>query len=133
MYYRSKNYKDAALQYEKAMALEKRSRSLASDLWKVLVDQLGMSYGLSGELTKAKTLFEWAITQEPEYPMFYYNLACAFAEMGNRDQTLKNLRMAYKYKRNMIYGENFPDPKRDSSFNKYLQDKYFSAEIGKMR
>lgn len=84
-------------------------------------------------LTKAKALFEWAITQEPEYPMFYYNLACAFAEMGNRDQTLKNLRLAYKYKGNMISGENFPDPKEDSSFSKYLQDKEFSAELGKMR
>lgn len=133
MYYRSKNYKDAALQYEKALDLEKRSKFLNPDLWKVLVDQLGSSYGISGELTKAKALFEWAITQEPEYPMFYYNLVCAFAEMGNREQTLKNLRMAYKYKGNMIYGEDFPDPKVDPSFSKYMQDKDFSAELGKMR
>jgi hypothetical protein len=133
MYYRSKNYKDAALQYEKALELEKRAKLLGPDIWKVLVDQLGMSFGISGELTKAKALFEWAITQEPEYPMFYYNLACTFAEMGNQEQTLKNLRMAYKYKGNMIYGEDFPDPKQDSSFSKYMQDKDFIAEMGKLR
>jgi len=132
VYYRNKNYKDASLQYEKALTLEKRTRSLDPNMWKVLIDQLGMSYGISGELTKAKALFEWAITQEPEYPMFYYNLACAFAEIGDRDQALKNLRLAFKYKDNMISGEKFPDPKTDSSFRKFMQDKDFSAEMRKM-
>lgn len=70
--------------------------------WLVLVDQLGVSCGISGDLTGAKKVFEWAITIEPEYPLFYYNLACACAEMNDLDSAIKNLTMAYKFKGNMI-------------------------------
>jgi tetratricopeptide (TPR) repeat protein len=132
LYYRDKDYRRAALQYEKALEMEKQKASLDRTMLKVLIDQLGMSYGISGKLDKAVQVFEWAITQEPEYPMFHYNLACAFAEMGNRDEALKYLHLAYKYKGNMLAGESFPNPKEDASFSKYLKDKEFSAELESM-
>lgn len=132
IYYRAKDYRKAAFHYGKALELDKRETSLGRSIWKVLVDQLGISYGISGELPKAKDLFEWAITQEPEYAMFHYNLACAFAEMGNREQALNSLRMAIKYKENILPGESFPDPKEDSSFTKYLQDNDFRTEFDKI-
>ena len=133
MYYMKKDYKSAARQYEKALELEKKKATLDRKLWKYLVDQLGMSYGISGELAKSKQLYEWAIKEEPEFPMFYYNLACTNAEMGNKNEALNNLRMAFKYKGNMLPGETLPDPKNDSSFKKYLADKQFSAELDKMK
>jgi tetratricopeptide (TPR) repeat protein len=133
LYYNGKDYKRAAFHYEKALELDKHQTSLNRDIWKMLIVQLGISYGISGELAKAKHLLEWAITQEPEYPLFHYNLACAFAEMGNPEQALNSLRMAYKYKGNILPGLSFPDPKEDSSFSKYLQDKDFRAELDKMR
>ena len=69
IYYRQKNYKKAATQYANALELEKQKPSLPRNTWIVLVDQLGMSYGISGDLAQSKQLYEWAVIKEPEYPM----------------------------------------------------------------
>jgi tetratricopeptide (TPR) repeat protein len=132
-YYHGKDYKKAIVYYAKALEFEKQKAVLPRDAWKSLVVRFGISYGISGDLDKAKQLFEWAITQEPEYPLFYYNLACAHAELGNRDEALQNLRMAFKYKANTMPGESLDDPKKDSSFKKYLNDKEFMTELDKMK
>ncbi|MBM4143560.1 MAG: hypothetical protein FJ225_08235 [Lentisphaerae bacterium] len=133
IYYHQKDYKKAAMQYEKALELEKQKPSLPRTLWLVLVDQLGMSYGISGDLAKSQHLYEWAVTKEPEYPMFYYNLACSFAEMGKQDNAIKNLRLAFKYNGNSIPGESVPDPRTDSSFEKYLNNPEFKAALEQMK
>ena len=123
----------AAMQYEQALELEKQGPSFPRPLWLVLVDQLGMSYGISGDLAKCRHLYEWAVTIEPEYPMFYYNLACSFAEMGKQDDAIKNLRLAFKYKGNSIPGESVPDPRTYSSFEKYLNNPEFKAALEQMK
>ncbi|MDD5765070.1 MAG: tetratricopeptide repeat protein, partial [Candidatus Marinimicrobia bacterium] len=132
-YFNQHIYKKAALQYEKALNLEKQNATLDNKMFIVLIDQLGMSYGISGDLEKSKQLYEWAITKEPEYPMFFYNLACTFAEMGDKENALHNLRQAYKFKEKMLKGEVFPDPFNDSSFKKCLKDKDFKTEVEKMK
>jgi tetratricopeptide (TPR) repeat protein len=132
-YFNQHIYKKAALQYEKALNLEKQNATLDNKMFIVLIDQLGMSYGISGDLEKSKQLYEWAITIEPEYPMFFYNLACTFAEMGDKENALHNLRQAYKFKEKMQKGEVFPDPFNDSSFKKCLKDKDFKTEVEKMK
>ena len=66
---------------------------------------------------------------EPEYPMFYYNLACVYAESDDLDGAIKNLKLAYKYKKNMLPGETFPDPRKDSSFKKYINTEKFEAVL----
>ena len=132
-YYLKEDYTKAARHYEQVLNRNEPRPALNHNSWRVVVDQLGMSYGLSGDAVKAKDLFERAIKLDPEYPMFYYNLACASAEMGNREEALRNLRLAYQYKANMLPGETFPDPKTDSSFKKYLKDKQFRAELDKMK
>jgi tetratricopeptide (TPR) repeat protein len=133
VYYQQKNYKRAATQYEKALDLEKQKPSLPRNLWLVLVDQAGMSYGISGDLTKSQHLYEWAVTKEPEYPMFYYNLACSFAEMGNQDKAIENLQLAHKHKSNSLPGESVPNPRTDSSFVKYINSPQFKAALDKMK
>ena len=70
------DYKKAIGPYQKALDLEKQKRTLEQNLWRVLVDNLGMSYGISGNLKIAKETFEYGISEDPEYPMFYYNMAC---------------------------------------------------------
>ncbi len=65
--------------------------------------------------------------------MFYYNLACSFAEMGKQDDAIKNLRLAFKYKGNSIPGESVPDPRTDSSFEKYLNNPEFKAALEQMK
>jgi len=132
-FYLKEDYRKAARHYEQVLGRNEPRPALERKTWRVVVDQLGMSYGLSGDAAKAKDLFEWAIKADAEYPMFYYNLACASAEMGNPEEALRNLRLAYQYKANMLPGESFPDPKTDSSFKKYLKDKRFRAELDKMK
>jgi hypothetical protein len=131
--YLEKNYSAAAGQYQKALDLEKQKRTLNQDLFRVLVDNLGMSYGISGNLAKAKETFEYGITQDAEYPLFYYNMACTYGEMGKMDESLEQLRLAYKYKTNMIAGETLPDPLQDDSFRKFMNDGRFVRAVRELQ
>ncbi|MFH0878741.1 MAG: tetratricopeptide repeat protein [Lentisphaerota bacterium] len=132
-FYTMRQFAAAIPLYEKAIGLEKANSTLDPMYWKVLVDQLGMAYGMSGELEKSKTLYEWAITQDPNYPMFYYNLACTWAEMDNLDEALKILPLAFENKTNMLPGEVLPNPRHDSSFRKYLSDKRFTDALEQLK
>lgn len=131
--YQERNYAEAAKVYQKALDLEKQDRTLSRSFFRVLVDNLGMSYGISGNLARAKETFEYGISQDPEYPLFYYNMACTYGEMGSMDEALDQLRLAYKYKENMIPGEHFPDPMTDDSFRKFVKDKKFVGAVEEMQ
>jgi len=92
---------------------------------RVLVDQAGMSYGMSGDIAKARAIFEAAIAKDPDYPMYYYNLACADAEEHRLAEARIHLRDAFARKANMITGEKLPDPTKDDSFLPYKGNKDF--------
>ncbi len=124
-FYLQHDYSAAAESYKKALDLEKQDRTLSKSFFRVLVDNLGMSYGLSGKLSNARKTFEYGITQDAEYPLFYYLLACTYGEMGKMDESLEQLRLAYKYKANVIPAESLPDPLKDDSFRKFVKDKKF--------
>jgi tetratricopeptide (TPR) repeat protein len=123
--FKEEKYAEAVGPYEKARELEKRDTPLSSDQHRILVDQLVMAYGISGQVKKAHALLDEAIPQDPEYPLNYYNLACAFAEEGDKDKTLANLTLAFQRKEHVLKGEQMPDPRSDSSFQKYVRDDDF--------
>jgi tetratricopeptide (TPR) repeat protein len=123
--FKQEKFSDAVGPYEKARALEKSGKALSSDQHRILVDQLAMTYGISGQLKKTHELLDEAIRQDPEYPLNYYNLACAFAEEGNKAKLLENLDLAFRRKVHMLKGEEMPDPRSDSSFQKYVRDEDF--------
>jgi len=127
LFYLQQKWPLAIAQYERALDLERAKKELPQSEWRVLVDNLGMAYGISGQLEKARRLFEFGITQDPEYPMFHYNLACSDAEMNNLDDALQDLKAAFRYRANSIPGEGMPDPAKDSSFEKYVNDSRFKA------
>jgi predicted Zn-dependent protease len=118
-------YAEAVGPYEEVRELEAKRKVFSVNQKRVLTDQLSMSYGMSGQIEKARTLLEAAARQDPEYPLNYYNLACTFAETGNRDQMLANLALAFQHRKNMLKGEQLPDPRSDPSFQKYVQDAEF--------
>jgi len=91
----------------------------------VLTDQAGMSYGMSGSLPKARAIFEKAIAEDPDYPMYYYNLACTDAEEKNLTGARQHLTEAYARSANVNTGENMPDPTKDDSFLPYRSNKEF--------
>ena len=133
IHYLRREYAKAAPFYEKALEQEKKKPTVDRKTWKYLVDQLGMSYGMSGNQEKAKEIYEWAIKDEPEYPNFYYNLACFHAETGNKEEALRILKIAFQYKQNVLPGEEMPDPRKDSSFSNYMTDPAFAAELEKLK
>ena len=124
-YFLDYQYREAIGPYQKALDIEKITPVLEKNLWRVLVDNLGMSYGITGDLSRAKELFEYGVSKDPEYPMFYYNLARVSADKGDRDDAESFLKFAFQYRNNMIRGETLPDPRVDDSFQRLLLNREF--------
>src|SRR5262249_53786226 len=122
-------YKLAIESYNKALELEKKKRTLDKMLWYVLIDNLGMSYGMTGNLKKDKEIFEYGLSQLSKYPIFYYNLGTVYAGMRNLDQAIANLKLAFQYKANAIPGETLPDPSGDYKFEKFMHDDRFKSVL----
>lgn len=115
--------------YSKALELEKKQPTLDKTTWRVLIDNLGMAYGITGNLAKAKETFEYGLSKDPSYPMFYYLLACTYAEMNEIDPTIAHLKLAFRHKDNAIAGEPMPNPATDSSFQRFLGNERFRQAL----
>ena len=129
----AENYPTAAQYYQQALDLEKQSRSLNETYFKVLVDNLGMAYGISGDLEKSRTTLQYGVSQYPDYPMFHYNLACGYGEQGKMNEALAELKLTYKYKAKMIPGETIPDPLKDDSFRFFANNDKFVDAVDAMQ
>ncbi|HWW73946.1 MAG TPA: hypothetical protein VNZ44_01040, partial [Pyrinomonadaceae bacterium] len=127
--FRRGEYGAAAVPYAKALEMEKQSTQLPRDLWRVLVDNLTMSYGVSGDLKRAKETAEYGLTKDPDYPLFHYLLANTYAEMGDLDNTILYLKQAFARRQNVIAGEQMPDPRTDDSFKRFMKDEKFLAAL----
>lgn len=128
-YYLKHDFKAAIGPYQKALDFEKQKRTLDKTFWKVLIDNLGMAYGITGDLEKAKDTFEYGISKDPDYPLFYYNLACTYGEMKEMDKAIKYLKLAFERRENMIPGEKMPNPATDSSFKRFTDNERFQATL----
>ena len=124
-YFLKQDFAASIAPYQKALEAEKQSRELSKDYWRVLVDNLGMAYGITGDLDHAEQTLNYGLSQDPTYPMFYYNLACVAAGRNNMDKTIEFLQKAFSYKANMIPNESMPDPRNDDSFKPFMADKRF--------
>jgi tetratricopeptide (TPR) repeat protein len=92
---------------------------------RILTDQLAISLGMSGKLAESRSVLEAAIASDPDYPLNYYNLACADAEEGDAAQAKAHLQQAFDRKANTLQGEHLPDPTKDDSLLKLKGDKAF--------
>ncbi len=131
--YMNREYKKSIGPYQKALDLEKKERTLERKFWIVLVDNLGMAYGMTGDIKSSFGVFDYGISVEPTYPLFYYNMACGHGELGDEDNAIKWLRLAFKHKANMIAGERFPNPETDSSFAKFRESEKFKKALAEMK
>ncbi|PYV39311.1 MAG: hypothetical protein DMG09_09495 [Acidobacteria bacterium] len=125
--FRDRNYRGAIGPYAKALELEKKERKLERNYWYALIDNLGMAYGISGNLKDAKATFEYGISQDPQYPLFHYNMACTYAELNDKVNAMEQLTKAFELRANAIPGEKMPDPRKDDSFARFMKDPEFSA------
>jgi len=116
--------KQAAPVYERALAALPDDD--VSGKWRrVATDQAVMAYGASGDLAKSRALADHAIQMDPDYPLNYYNLACADAEEGHAAQARIHLQEAFDRRRNTLPGESLPDPTQDDSIMKLKSDRAF--------
>ncbi len=124
--YRQKKYAEAIPAYKKAFDLEKAEPQLDRTLWRVLIENLGMAYGMTGRLKEARVTFEQGIQADPTYPMFHYNLARTFAEMKDLDRAMQSLTTAFRHRKNQNPGEKgMPDPYQDVSFQRFMKNESF--------
>lgn len=132
-HYMNGDYDKAIQPYQKAVDLEKQERKLKKEIWIVVVDNLAMAYGMTGDIKRSFEVLEYGISVEPTYPLFYYNMACGHGELGDEDNAIKWLRLAFKNKKNMMEGERFPNPETDSSFAKFMDSEKFRAALKEIK
>jgi len=114
-------------------ALLKRDTLLSRTFWHVLIDNLGMAYGITGDLKSAEKTFTYGLSKDSSYPLFYYNLACTYAERDDIDSCISYLRTAYKFKHNTVKGEPFPDPVTDDSFQRFMKNEKFLSTLEELQ
>jgi tetratricopeptide (TPR) repeat protein len=132
IFYEKKNYKEAAPYFEQAIHL--LGNDAEAQKWRrAATDQAGIAYGISGNLQASRALFEAAIAKDPDYPMYYYNLACADAAEKNLAAAKQHLQQAFERKANVIAGESLPDPKTDDSFTPYKSDTQFWSFVNGLK
>lgn len=123
------DFKKAIPPFQKALDMEKAHRTLNKTRWRALIDYLGTCYGVTGRETGnfklAKEVFEYGISKDPDYPLFYYDLACTYGEMNNMEKAIEYLRMAFARKGNLTRGEKMPTPATDTSFKRFINDDRF--------
>ena len=128
--YRQNNYAQAIPPYQKSFELEKAEPQLDRTLWRVLIDNLGMAYGMTGRLKEAKATFQQGIQADPTYPMFHYNLACTFAEMNDLNHAMQSLTTAFRHRKNQSSGkEVMPDPRQETSFQRFMKNETFRSLV----
>ena len=84
---------------------------------------------MNGNLQGSRSYAERGIKKDPDYPLNYYNLACADAEEGNAKDAKLHLQQAFDRKANTIPGAKLPDPTKDDSIVKLKKDKTFWAFV----
>lgn len=127
------DYKGSIEPYQKALELEKKERKLEKNVWFLVVDNLAMAYGITGDIKNSRATLEYGISKEPSYPMFYYIMANTYGEDGDEANSIKWLRLAFERKANMIEGESFPDPMTDSSFKAFAKSESFRKAVVAMQ
>lgn len=96
---------------------------------RVATDEVVIALGMSGKVQQARQYAERAIAVDPDYPINYYNLACADAEDGNAVAAKAHLQQAFERKANVIPGEKMPNPATDDSLLKLRKNKEFWAFV----
>lgn len=127
------SYAAAARAYEKAFALEKANRSFDDEMYLDLISRSGFAYRMNGNVAKAKETLEYGLAQNPNYPIFHYDLACTYAQMGQVDESVEHLRTAYQHSAKVAPTQLPANPAEDSCFQKISSDPKFVDAVQKLQ
>lgn len=126
-----KDYAEAISFYEPLLQMQRAEILLDKKMWRIAVDNLAMSYGINKKYEQCHTVLDYGIKLDANFPNFYYNKACAYAEQSQLDSALINLELAFVNKDFVLNGEKLPNPREDESFLKYLQNTRFQEFLEK--
>jgi len=128
------DYRKTADYFQRSLDLDKSTPVLDKAIFRKMMAELGYLYQKLGDLPKAQSTLEYGISKHPDYAILHYNLASVFAERAQLDQTLEELRLAYKYK-NSLSGDDvrFPDPLTDKYFAALASDQKFVTAVRQMQ
>lgn len=132
LHYVMKRFTPAAEAYEKARELDNKKRQLEREQRRDLLDQLGLSYAYARKWDKAEKVYKAAVEEDPEYPIYEYNLSCVYAEKGDLDTALQHLKRAWEFKDNMPEGQPFPDARTDDSWREFWEHPKFKDAVRDM-
>ncbi len=93
--------------------------------------QLGYLYGLSGDIKKEIYYYEKALAVYPQYKEVYYNLACAYTDLGQKDKAFHALELALKngfQSRSLIESDADLRALREDARFQALLKKYFDSD-----
>jgi tetratricopeptide (TPR) repeat protein len=128
----TRRYSAAAESYTAALKADADQKTLTPEQRRALTNQQGVAYGMGGNLARAQEIFEQALQSDPNDPLLHYNLAATFAEKKQLDSALEQLKQAWKLRSNMPSGQQFPDPRKDSSFAGHLNNPRFQDAVRDM-
>lgn len=126
------NYAAAARSYQRAFDLEKTNRTFENDAFLDLISKLAFAYRMNGQLNKAKDTLDYGLSQSATYPIFHYDMACTYAQMGKVDESIGQLRLAFQYSSKVAPLQVPANPEEDSCFSKIANDPRFTAEVQKL-
>jgi tetratricopeptide (TPR) repeat protein len=91
-----------------------------------------MAYGITGDLDNSEATLRYGVSKDPDYPMFYYNLGCVYAERGDMDKAMSYLSKAFPRRANSIPGEGMPDPRRMTLFSGSCPTSDFESSLTRL-
>jgi hypothetical protein len=133
MAYLDKDFSSAADLLQISLDKEKQKRTLARDDFRLLVDNLAVSYRFTHNQIKSKETLDYGLTQDPKYPLFHYDMACYYGLEGDMNKALDELRLTYKYKSELSLSDQLADPLQEGCFGKFLKNKDFVKAVEEIK
>lgn len=122
--YRAKSYPEA-IECLQGWRRKNKSPEFKNSKYRLGIVALGSAYGICDRLKEAQEVFEKALQKDPEYPLFHYNLARAYAAQNNSAGMLEQLKLARKYRSNLEPDVQLSNPAASPSFKKFLNNPEF--------
>lgn len=132
LYSTLRRFRDAATEFGKALELDNQQHKLAKEERNILLDSLGVAQAQSRDYDKAIETYTKSLKEDDTYALFHYNLACTYAEKGDIDKAIPQLKRSWELRDNLPDGVRFPDPRKDSSFREYLNNPKFQDAVRDM-
>lgn len=129
----AKDYAGAARSLGAALNLELQGGQLGPEQFRGLIERSLEVLDAKNDLDGAKRVLEFAVTRQPENPLFHYLLARIHAGSGALDLTILSLGNAYRHNKNLPRTHVPLNPLYDPYFARFKNDEKFRKAVKAMK